>query len=237
MKPTEPRHAGLLELLDRLLDKGVILQADLLICLAGVPLIGIWLRAAVAAVETMLRYGIWEDWDAAVRASNRGGRGASGEVVDGSRPDGGGPQTAAGVVPDGCGPRAAAGAEGVPPRFTGCVWRSGMGAWARGDILLQDARLEAGPGPAVPYQAVAGLRLVEVPAMQGADEASGDGEGREAGRGAGPGGRRCLFLELKDGSGLALVVDDLEGLRRLIQDRVEANAPKAAYFGRRPTKP
>jgi hypothetical protein len=35
---------------------------------AGIPLIGIKLKAAIAGMETMLRYGIWEDWDAAQRA-------------------------------------------------------------------------------------------------------------------------------------------------------------------------
>lgn len=74
MKPTKPRQAGLVQLLDRLLDKGVIVHADLIISLAGVPLIGVSLKAAVAAVETMLRYGMWEDWDAATRMAARGSR-------------------------------------------------------------------------------------------------------------------------------------------------------------------
>jgi len=65
MKPE--RDNCLVELLDRLLNKGVILSADLIITVAGVPLIGINLRAALASMETMLDYGLMEAWDRDVR--------------------------------------------------------------------------------------------------------------------------------------------------------------------------
>ncbi|MDD5537349.1 MAG: gas vesicle protein [Candidatus Omnitrophica bacterium] len=68
MNPTRDTHATLVDLLDRVLDKGLILDADLIIHVAGVPLLGVKLRAALAGIETMLKYGIWEDWDAAQRA-------------------------------------------------------------------------------------------------------------------------------------------------------------------------
>jgi len=68
MEPTRDTHTNLVDLLDRILDKGLILDADLIIHVAGVPLIGIKLKAAIAGIETMLKYGIWEDWDAAQRA-------------------------------------------------------------------------------------------------------------------------------------------------------------------------
>jgi len=58
----------LVDLLDRILDKGVVLNADLIISLSGIPLIGVNLRAVIASIDTMLKYGIWEDWDAAQRA-------------------------------------------------------------------------------------------------------------------------------------------------------------------------
>lgn len=48
----------MVDLLDRVLDKGLILDADLIISLAGVPLIAVSLRAAIAGVETMARYGM-----------------------------------------------------------------------------------------------------------------------------------------------------------------------------------
>jgi hypothetical protein len=68
MNPTRESHATLVDLLDRVLDKGLVLDADLIIHIAGIPLLGVKLRTALAGMETMLRYGIWKDWDAAQRA-------------------------------------------------------------------------------------------------------------------------------------------------------------------------
>lgn len=67
MEPTCDTKATLVDLLDRILDKGLMLNADVIISVAGIPLIGINLKAAIASVDTMLKYGIWEDWDAAQR--------------------------------------------------------------------------------------------------------------------------------------------------------------------------
>lgn len=69
MNPTRDTHATLVDLLDRVLDKGLILDADLIIHVAGVPLLGVKLRTALAGMETMLKYGIWRDWDEAIRAT------------------------------------------------------------------------------------------------------------------------------------------------------------------------
>lgn len=69
MEPQRHRHGTLVDLLDRVLEKGVILDADLVITMAGVPLVGVKLRAALAGMETMLRYGMMEDWDRQIRAS------------------------------------------------------------------------------------------------------------------------------------------------------------------------
>jgi hypothetical protein len=55
-------------LLERLLDKGVILNLDLVIGVAGIPLIGINLRAAIASIETMIDYGIMQAWDEQLRS-------------------------------------------------------------------------------------------------------------------------------------------------------------------------
>ena len=68
MDPTRDTHATLVDLLDRILDKGLILDADLIIHVAGIPLLGVKLKAALAGMETMLNYGIWQDWDEAQRA-------------------------------------------------------------------------------------------------------------------------------------------------------------------------
>jgi hypothetical protein len=68
VQPTRDTHATLVDLLDRVLEKGLVLNADLLINVAGIPLLGVNLRACLAGIETMLKYGIWQDWDAAQRA-------------------------------------------------------------------------------------------------------------------------------------------------------------------------
>jgi len=68
MEPIRNSHATLVDLLDRVLDKGLVINADLIISLAGVPLIGVNLRAALAGMETMLKYGVMKDWDERTRA-------------------------------------------------------------------------------------------------------------------------------------------------------------------------
>lgn len=65
MKPE--RESSLVEVLDRLLDRGAVLNADLIISVAGIPLIGLNLRAALASMETMLEYGMMEAWDKSSR--------------------------------------------------------------------------------------------------------------------------------------------------------------------------
>jgi len=61
------RESCLVEVLDRLLNKGAVLNADLIISVAGIPLIGVTLKAMIAGMETMLEYGIMEDWDKSSR--------------------------------------------------------------------------------------------------------------------------------------------------------------------------
>ena len=68
MEPTRNSHATLVDLLDRVLDKGLVINADIIISLAGVPLIGVNLRAALAGMETMLEYGLMKEWDVRTRA-------------------------------------------------------------------------------------------------------------------------------------------------------------------------
>ena len=62
MKPTKDDHA-VVDVLDVLLREGAMIQADVLITVADVPLVGINLRAAVAGMTTMREYGLFEEWD------------------------------------------------------------------------------------------------------------------------------------------------------------------------------
>ena len=59
-------NTGIVELIDRALNKGVILNADLIVTVADVPLLAANLKLALASVETMMKYGIMTDWLAAV---------------------------------------------------------------------------------------------------------------------------------------------------------------------------
>lgn len=51
-------------LLDRVLEKGLYLDADLVITLADVPLVALKLKAFLAGMETMERYGLLGPSDA-----------------------------------------------------------------------------------------------------------------------------------------------------------------------------
>ncbi len=74
MEPVRNTNATLVDLLDRILDKGLVIYADVIVSMAGIPLIGINLRAAVAGMETMLKYGVMVDWDEKARAWEKDNR-------------------------------------------------------------------------------------------------------------------------------------------------------------------
>lgn len=69
MQPTRTDQHALVELLDVLLDEGVVVQADIVVTVADVPLVGISLRAAIAGMATMSEYGLLAEWDTATRAN------------------------------------------------------------------------------------------------------------------------------------------------------------------------
>jgi ribosomal protein L37E len=75
MEPVRDTHVTLVDLLDRVLDKGLVINADVIISVAGIPLIGVNLRAALAGMETMLKYGVMQAWDERTRAWEREHRG------------------------------------------------------------------------------------------------------------------------------------------------------------------
>lgn len=69
MERASKGNITLVDVLERVLDKGVVVDADLIISVAGIPLVGVNLRAAVAGMETMTKYGIMEEWDKEIRAT------------------------------------------------------------------------------------------------------------------------------------------------------------------------
>lgn len=74
MEPQRHTKTTLVDLLDRVLDKGLVIHADLVVSVAGVPLIGVNLKAALAGMETMVKYGMMKGWDTRIRAQEQARR-------------------------------------------------------------------------------------------------------------------------------------------------------------------
>ena len=64
MKPEKTDEHAVVDLVDVILRDGAMIQADIVVTVADVPLIGINLRAAIAGMSTMRDYGFFETWDA-----------------------------------------------------------------------------------------------------------------------------------------------------------------------------
>lgn len=58
LEPSRDASDGLAGVIDAVLDKGLVINADIMVSLAGVELLGIRIRAAVASFETAARYGL-----------------------------------------------------------------------------------------------------------------------------------------------------------------------------------
>ncbi|PIY42259.1 MAG: gas vesicle protein [Armatimonadetes bacterium CG_4_9_14_3_um_filter_66_14] len=57
--PTKERSGtGLIDVLDHVLDKGLVINADILVSVCGVELLGIKIRAVLASIETAAKYGL-----------------------------------------------------------------------------------------------------------------------------------------------------------------------------------
>ncbi|MDI6855292.1 MAG: gas vesicle protein [Candidatus Thermoplasmatota archaeon] len=54
----ETEDTGLAGAIDRILDKGLVLNADITVSVAGTELLGIKIRAALASFETAAKYGL-----------------------------------------------------------------------------------------------------------------------------------------------------------------------------------
>ena len=58
LEPTRDTGATLVDLIDRILDKGLVINADIAVSVAGVELLGIKIRATLASFETAAKYGL-----------------------------------------------------------------------------------------------------------------------------------------------------------------------------------
>lgn len=55
---TPTKGEGLADILERVLDKGVVIAADITVFVGDVELLGIKIRAAIASFETAAKYGL-----------------------------------------------------------------------------------------------------------------------------------------------------------------------------------
>lgn len=85
LRPTRDPQVTLDDLLEVVLNKGAVLHLDLIIAVADIPLIGVNLRAAIAGMETMLEYGLLQQWDADTRAWAQRAAVATPELEEGER--------------------------------------------------------------------------------------------------------------------------------------------------------
>ncbi len=51
-------HGGLVDAVERILDKGLVINADISVSVAGTELLGIKIRATLSSFETAARYGL-----------------------------------------------------------------------------------------------------------------------------------------------------------------------------------
>jgi predicted RNA-binding Zn-ribbon protein involved in translation (DUF1610 family) len=58
LQPTRESGSTLADVIDRVLDKGLVINADICVSVAGVELLGIKIRAALASFETAAHYGL-----------------------------------------------------------------------------------------------------------------------------------------------------------------------------------
>lgn len=58
LTPEKEASGGLADVIDKILDKGLVINADIAVSVAGVELLGIKIRAALASFETAAKYGL-----------------------------------------------------------------------------------------------------------------------------------------------------------------------------------
>lgn len=58
LEPAHERSGTLADVVELILDKGLVINADITVSIAGVELLGIKIRAALASFETAAKYGL-----------------------------------------------------------------------------------------------------------------------------------------------------------------------------------
>jgi hypothetical protein len=65
VRPLTQNQLTIVDLIDRILDKGVVITGDITISIVGVDLLSLKINLVIASLETAKRYGIklpWEKW-------------------------------------------------------------------------------------------------------------------------------------------------------------------------------
>jgi hypothetical protein len=63
LKQLTRKELTVLDLLDRILDKGMVINGDITLAIAGVDLLAIKVNLVIASLETAKRYGIPLPWE------------------------------------------------------------------------------------------------------------------------------------------------------------------------------
>jgi hypothetical protein len=58
VEAVRPGAYTIVDILDRILDKGLVINADIFVSVAGTELLGIRIRATVCSLETAAKYGL-----------------------------------------------------------------------------------------------------------------------------------------------------------------------------------
>ena len=58
LEPSRDGVGTLVDVIDRILDTGLVINADITVSVAGVELLGVKIRAALASFETAAKYGL-----------------------------------------------------------------------------------------------------------------------------------------------------------------------------------
>jgi len=65
-KQITQQQLTIVDLVDRILDKGVVITGDITVSIVGVDLLSLKINLVIASLETAKRYGIklpWEKWE------------------------------------------------------------------------------------------------------------------------------------------------------------------------------
>jgi len=71
LREVSRQNLSLIDLLDRILDKGIVITGDITVTVGRVELLSLKINLVIASLETAKRYGIRLPWEKATTASRR----------------------------------------------------------------------------------------------------------------------------------------------------------------------